>query len=509
MKKIIVTVLLLLGLIPVLLFVVKGDKGNPIYYQKERDNKFGGPFELSISAGRFALTESIVKYHSLFIPLDLAKFSSPDVAEYKGNYISLFTPGVSFLGIPFYMLGEPFGTPQLSAYFLNVVIALINVFLIAKLSTAFGAKYKVGLLGGVIFLLATNSLAYTSTFTQHHATIMLLLSMLIIALKEPTLSSYFALGTLYGFGLMIDVPNVFILFPIVLYGFFRSIDIKKISSHIQISFKTPIITLFIGTLTLFLLFGYYNYLTTGSYTKIAQFIGQTERFKTHLPPSKSNVVATTDNVNDIKIGLKLPFKTRSELFGMYILLFSDERSWIFYCPVVLIGFLGILLAYRKAELRNKTTLIVSVILTNILLYSMFGDPWGGWAFGSRYLLPSAALLCALLTVAITRYRRNILFLLVFSLLTLYSLKISLLGALTTIAIPPKIEAIHLINPVPYTSQYNQNLINANYTSSLFYRLFLSKIVSVKDYFLALYSYSALVIAALLTTIIWGRKNNNE
>jgi len=95
------------------------------------------------------------------------------------------------------------------------------------------------------------------------------------------------------------------------------------------------------------------------------------------------------------------------------------------------------------------------------------------------------------------------------LLTLYSLKISLLGALTTIAIPPKIEAIHLINPVPYTSQYNQNLINANYTSSLFYRLFLSKIVSVKDYFLALYSYSALVIAALLTTIIWGRKNNNE
>lgn len=507
MKKIATIAFVILTSLVLCIFVIKGDKGNPIANQTERNNKFGGPFELSISAGRFALTESIVKYHSLFLTTDLARFSSPDVAEYKGRFISLFTPGISFLGVPFYVVGVPFGLPQFSSYFLNIVLALLNLLLIAKIASFFGIKYRTGLLGGVIFLFATNSLAYTSTFTQHHLTIFLLLLLLLLAFRKITILSGILIGILYGFGIIVDTPNMFLFFPILLFSFVKSMEIQKINEKIKISLKISAIAIAIGILPLLFIFGYYNYTTTGSFTKVAQFIGQTDKFKSHLPASTTNIVASTENVNDKQIGLKLPFKTRSELFGAYILLFSDERSWLYYSPVILLGFLGLMLAYRKSEERNKTLLIIAIILTNIVLYSMFGDPWGGWAFGSRYLLPSAALMCIFLTVAFARYRRNVLFLLIFIFLTAYSLRVSLLGALTTIAIPPKVEAIHLLNPVPYTSQYNLNLINANYTSSLIYHLFLEQFMKVKTFFLIIYSYSAVVIGLLMALIIREKYEN--
>ena len=487
--------------LPVLFFVIKGEPGNPLYYQTERVTKFGGPFELSISAGRFALTESIVKYHSLFLTNDLAKFSAPDVAEYHGKFISLFTPGLSFLGVPFYLIGIPFGMPQLSAYFLNVVFALLNLLLIILLSKKFNVPFFASLMGGSIFILATNSLAYTSSFTQHHVTISLLLLLLLLTTRNITVISGLLIGILYGFGAMVDIPNIFIFLPVVIYAFAKQVHMDKTTTKLKISFGLPLISLILGMLMMFGAFAYYNYATTGSFTKVAQFIGQSGKFK----PALQNIAVPSQNVNNIKVGLDLPFKTRFELHGLYVLLLSDERSWLFYSPIILLGLLGIYLAYKNADTRETTTLIIGTILMNILLYSMFGDPWGGWAFGSRYLLPSAALLCAFLPVALSRYRRNIFFIAIFVLLTAYSLRVSLLGALTTIAIPPKVEAIRLTNPVPYTYQYNQNLINSNYTSSLIYNVFLSPMMEVKRYFNIVYAYSAALLAVLLVFVITERK----
>src|SRR5579872_1067478 len=76
---------------------VRGQKGNPLYFQNTYDTKVGGPFEASNSTSRYALTEAIVKNKSFFLTPVLAKFASPDVIIFKGNYVSIFTPGVSFL----------------------------------------------------------------------------------------------------------------------------------------------------------------------------------------------------------------------------------------------------------------------------------------------------------------------------------------------------------------------------------------------------------------------------
>src|SRR5579883_1248423 len=84
-----------------LAFFIKGQVGNPIYYQNELNTQVGGPFEVSNSTSRYALTEAIVTKHTFFLTPELARFSAPDVSYYNGKFFSLFTPGVSFFSIPF------------------------------------------------------------------------------------------------------------------------------------------------------------------------------------------------------------------------------------------------------------------------------------------------------------------------------------------------------------------------------------------------------------------------
>ena len=111
---------------------------------------------------------------------------------------------------------------------------------------------------------------------------------------------------------------------------------------------------------------------------------------------------------------------------------------------------------------------------------MFGDPWGGWSYGARYLIPSSAILSAGIAPVIDKFRKNYFFAIVFFIITLYSLYVNVLGAYTTNAIPPKIEAENLVTPIPYTYKYNENLLEKNLSGSLVYNIFLNKFISSED-----------------------------
>src|SRR3989344_5278847 len=124
--------------------VVKGDKGNPLFFQKEteRDARVGGPFESTNNSSRFVLTEAIVEDQTLFLNEQRARFSSPDLVKVGDKYVSIFTPGISFMAVPFYIIGKVFGLPQLFSYLLTTVLALLNLLLIAYLATKTGvSKY--------------------------------------------------------------------------------------------------------------------------------------------------------------------------------------------------------------------------------------------------------------------------------------------------------------------------------------------------------------------------------
>lgn len=475
---------------------IKGQKGNPIYHQTqlERDSSVGSPFESSGTSSRYALIEAIVEDRTFFFNKERARFSAPDFVEYNGKFFSIFTPGVSFLGIPFYLFGKSIGLSQLVTFLSTVLLAILNVFLVVRLALKLGATLYTALLSGFIFLFATNSLSYAHTLSQHHASVTFILLALLNVFGPRTFLKNIWLGFISGAALLVDIPNILIVLPVIFYVILKHFRIDKISDKFKFSLKLKMIGLLIGLVPLIGLFGWYNHQLTGSYTKIGQAIGRSDFFEPFEVREQNRLEKESKDVSH-KI---FPLDTRDQMGEFYILLVSNQRGWLIYSPVILIGVLGVYYLYKNQ--KTLAIVVISTILSNIILYSLFGG-LGGWAFGPRYLIPSAAILSSLIGTVIEKFKRTMLFILAFSILLAYSLGVNMIGAITTTQVPPKVEAVNLPNPIPYTYEYNLQLIDKNFTSSLIYNLYLSEIMSVKEFLYVYYAITLMVIVSLYLFIL--------
>lgn len=458
----------------------KGNRGEPIAYQSGHDTRVGGPFESSNSTARFALTEAIAEDGKLSLNLDRAKFASPDVVETSGKFYSVFTPGISFIAVPFYILGKYLGIPQLITYFSVALFSLVNVFLVAQVARKLGASFWASIFGGFVFLFATNALGYSQTLTQHNIGVSVLLLATLITLSKTSFFKNVLFGALAGIGLLIDVPILILTIPLGLYLLARHIKLSKINEKLRMSISLSLMGLLLGIIPFIMFFGWYNHQTTGSYTTLAQSLGRTDAFSV-LTEKQKQEIAVQDKKVEKEVGLELPFDTRLQMQGFYILVLSPERAWLFYSPIVFLGIAGLFVGWKSAKRQAAVSLFSSVVLLNIVLYSMFGDPWGGWSFGPRYLIPAAALLCAFLPLFLDKYKKNYFVILTTMILFGFSVYINSIGVLTTNAIPPKVEAIALSVPIPYTPEYNLNILQSNQSSSLLYNLYLSAWLPARNY----------------------------
>lgn len=473
----------------ILILGVKGFANYPNFFQISNNTAVEGPFEASNSTSRYALTESIVDNHSFFFNQTQAKFATPDLVKYNNKYFTIFTPGVSFLGIPFYIIGDKIGYTQILTYLSVTLTALLNLFLVYLLAQKFGASKPAALLSGMIFLFATNAFPYAFSYTQHHLSTALILLALLNAAGKRSFLNDILFGFIFGAGILADIPNVFMMAPIGIYIFFAHFEISNIVNKIKISFKLYIFGFLIGIIPLLFIFALYNHTLTGSYTKIAQLIGRSD-----YGVQKTVVKQAAPSIYD----QKLAFQTRNELNGFYILLLSDERSWLMYSPIVLFGILGMVLIYRKKKMQGFGTVAIAVVLVDIIIYSMFSDPWGGWSFGARYLIPAAAILCSAIGLAFEKYKGNYLFLFMLILSLLYSIYISTLSVATTTSIPPKQESLALGVPIPFTYQYNLQLSGANKSDLYIYGAYFSRYLSVNEF---VDMYAGLII--MITLVIIG------
>lgn len=388
--------------------------------------------------------------------------------------------------------------PQLFTYFVTTIFALLNGLLIARLASKLGAKIYVSMLCGFVFMFATNALSYSLTFTQHHASTFFILLALLNVIEKRNFIRNVLLGIYFGIGLLIDIPNFFIMAPILIYAFLSHTRIR-IERKITLRFRSVATFILLGSIPLISLFAYYNYQTTGSFTKLGQTIGRTNAFKTS--EAVQNITDQVDKLDEQKTYLiSVPFQTRNQLNGFYTLLLSDERSWLYYSPVLLLGILGFIFALRDPTTVTIARIGLSVVLMDIVLYSMFGDPWGGWAFGPRYLIPSAAIMAATSGVAIQRLKRNYFFIIMFFALFIRSVYISSLGALTTNAIPPKIEAENFKPSIPYTFKYNLGFINKNQSGNLLFNIWAYKLVSLRDFW---YIYIGVIVSVGVLIYLLG------
>lgn len=522
----IILVFVTLFVISLLALTLTGDNQtlNDAYF--ENPETLGlGHFENSPPRARFALTYAIAEQKTTILNVPLAKFSTPDLAKSGDNYVSLFAPGPSVVVVPGFLIGKALGSAQAGTFAVISVFALLNFFLIRAISIKIGSHKFAATLTALTYLLATPALVYAGVLYQHHISVFLILAGIYSLYKFRPLIALAIIWFLCGASIVIDNPNLFMMAPVGFAALGKTLyvsnDLKNPDKKV-IKIKPLLGLTFITILIPVGAFLYYNYITFGNMFQLAGTLTSVESLEFSADLAKQQAQQNSQKLLEVEganasekdaVGF---FNTRDLLNGMFIHTISPDRGTLFYTPVILLGLAGIWILYKKKE--SMLTLLVSVLVLNFTVYSLWGDPWGGWAFGSRYLIPGYAILAILLSAAITYYRKNLLFAVLFLTLLAFSIKTNILGAVTTNSMPPKIQVLDLESKSGlvehYTPKRGYDYLNRNDTRSYIYNEYLSSKMTAWDYYHGLmYSSVAIVVGMagifFLPKIKFSKGSKNE
>lgn len=446
MKHSLSTAFLTLFCVVVLAASLRGIPGNPTSAELSTEQwKEQGPLELSPDRGRFALAYSLVEDRSFQFSLPIARFATPDVGYENGRYVSLFAPGLSFLIIPGYLVGKTFGVSQVGAFAVVALFAILNVLLVRAVAVRLGAHPLAASIGALVFLFASPAFAYGVTLYQHHVSTFLLLVGVYVLVRWNTLLSVSAIWFLWATSVVVDNPNLILMLPLGVVALGRLVWARRDATGVHVMVKPLGVFTIVAAIAPLLFFLWVNAASYGDPFQLAGTVRSAEAIDATGQPTESDVtrllgLESTKDPNRKKTALGF-FKTRNLLRGFYVHAVSPDRGVLWYAPVLLLGALGFAcLPERERVMRN---LIVAAAGLTVLLYSMWGDPWGGWAFGSRYLVPVYALLGIGLALVIHRWWTKKLFVVVFLALLCYSVWVNALGALTSSANPPQVEVLAL------------------------------------------------------------------
>lgn len=475
----------------ILVMSVRGHAGNPTPTELNTNYwKDDGPLELSPERGRFALIMSVVEDKSFSYSLPIARFTTPDLGYSNGKYVSLFAPGVSFLLMPGYVIGKFFGLSQVGTFLAVSLFALFNAILIRAISIQLGARPLAGTIAGFTYLFATPAFAYAVTLYQHHISTFLILLSIYVLVRFKHIVSLSLIWFLMAMSLPVDYPNVILMAPIGLFALFRVLVPEVTEKQVKLTLKIGgVFTMVFGIIPL-IFFLWFNQVSYGNPLQLSGTLPSVKEIDEEGNPTLPREVGTDTNTdfytdptqqNKSAVGF---FKTRNMLEGLFIHSISPDRGVLYYTPVILLGILGFASLYKRQS--GYFQVLLGIIGFNILLYSMWGDPWGGWAFASRYLIPTYAILAIFLSIILTQWQKKNVFLIIFFLLFIYSAGVNTLGAITSNRNPPKVEVLALEavtgRQEKYTFTRNWDLLNANRSKSYVYQTFFADKYEAVSYY---------------------------
>lgn len=514
---------LLLPLI-ILILSLRGLPGNPVISELTTPAwSFDGPFELSPERGRFALIYSLVEHHSLVFEIPVARLAIPDLAiNAAGHYVSLFAPGVSYLLVPGYIIGKFFGAAQVGTFALVAIFALLNAWLIYGITRGLGAKTPFALLAATVFLFATPAYAYATTLYQHHLSVFLILLALFALTRPHSWWNFAIVWFACAASVVIDNPNIFFMFPVGLAALGKLFQ----SFKIKIAEPLPWKKLLMGALTLLAFipptafFLWYNQAAYGSPFQLPGTLQSVSEIDANGKPVTESTyqkqLLTEKQLQSLREGNAKEktavgfFKTRNLYNGFFVHFVSLDRGIVVFTPVLLLGIIGYVILYRRKD--SLIGVLLATLGVNILLYSMWGDPWGGWAFGSRYLIPTYALLSVGVGVILSEWRGRSWFLALFALLFVYSAGVNTLGAITTSTNPPKIQVLALEEQTGHEQKYtflrNWEYLHQKYerigSKSFVYQAWFSKYGSAPQFFALVYGLVLSFGLGVLGSVIFDR-----
>jgi hypothetical protein len=140
--------------------------------------------------------------------------------------------------------------------------------------------------------------------------------------------------------------------------------------------------------------------------------------------------------------------------------------------------------------------LISLIVVNVFLYSSWGDPWGGWAFGPRYLIPSMSILALFVGVFVSSKPYQMIKKLLAFILALFGSFVALLGAVTTNSVPPMSEGL-LLPAKKYNYLFNLDFLNNGQSNSFAFNNYFSHTFTLVGYFFYIYIVLVMLMIAIL------------
>lgn len=483
----------------ILFLSLRGLPGNPAPRQLNTSAwKENGPFELSPERGRYALLYAVAQFRSLHFPPSLALFTLPDVGYLNGQYVSLFDPGISFLALPGYFLGRALGAAQVGTFAVVALFALANLALIQLIAMKLGVNKYLAALSGFLFLFATPAFTYAVTFYQHHFSVFFILLATYLLLRSDSFFTYAAVAFLASLSFLVDYPNLILMFPFLLHIAVRTGErLAPSGARLRSVFKIALVLA--AAAVPLLILGLFNKISYGNPWQLAGTVKTVKDMKIEAQGPRfqdKNLLVTQRDLALIREKKQVYRKDAVSLFredylfhGLYILLLSPDRGMVFYAPVLILGFLGMIAAFRRrAPLTDIAAMLVGV---NIFFYAVWSDPWGGWAFGGRYLIPAYAVLAVYAGFFLSGARRHLLVWLIFIPLFFYGIAVNAMGAVTSSMNPPQVEAVALEKTThmkeAYTWERNIGYLEAGRLKSFVFQAFARGRINGWQYYLLLLS----------------------
>ena len=457
------------------------------------------PFELSPERGRYAHISSMAEDDSYALSKPWADAVYPDVGYYEEKFYSFFAPGISYLALPFYKIGANFGLGQIFTFALISLAsigAMIFIFKIAR--EVFSLPLWASLFAPIVFAFGSTAWSYAITLYQHHLTTFFIVASFYAVWKYREHSPFsWAWASFtwinYALAIFIDYPNVILMLPVMLYFCWSSFERVENKEGWKISLRWASIVTFVFFIMISGAHAYHNAYYFGSWKNLSGGIIGYKIIKEEEVSRGS--ILTPDQIKELQtVKDNTSFFTENYIpHGFYTLLFSTDRGLFFYAPIFLIAFFGIFASLNRID-ATKFFLILAVG-TNIFLYSSWGDPLGRWAYGPRYLIPSMAILSIFAADYLARAKFSLVARIFALVLFIYSSAVALLGALTTNAVPPKIEGDFL--GMEHNFLYNMHFFSDGKSGSFMYNTYFSHEISLQGYFIVIYSVLFLIMCAIL------------
>ncbi len=520
----------IIGIICIILFgaliyglTLRGAPGNPV--ASDLQNGLTQPtkaFELSPERGRFVHIASLAETGSYALDRAWAEAAFPDVGySPDGRFYSFFAPGVAYIALPFYLLGSNFGLGQVSAFSVESLVSIVTlIFLYLIGRNIFRFSPPIALFSVLTFAVASTSWSYAVTLYQNAFTACFLVSgfyALWLYRERKRYATFAAAGIwlVYALAIFVDYPNAALFLPLMVFFAIATFSFQARGEDVSFTVRwAGILTaiIFIGVTGLHFAHNAHYY---GGWSKLAGTLTDLDEatFATSTPPAlvrgAANRSTTAVTGKDKMIAVEgatttVEEKTVAGFFheenipnGLYVLLVSDERGLLFFSPIFILALFGIVRGMTRLRTERAMYLLILLLIgTNLLIYSSWGDPWGGWAFGPRYIIPSIAFLSLFVGLGLEWVADNLLVKVGIFALFLYSTAISLLGALTTNAIPPKSEGL-LLPAKEYNFLLNYDFFLNGKSSSFSFNTYFSHIFSLMDYFLLILTPIAILGMVLL------------